>query len=122
MKNQDSSKSYSSNRYWQRFKNNRRALYSMFVLVFIFVISLFAELIANDQPLLVKYKNSYYFPVIKTYTEQTFGGDFPTPTNYHDPFIKENINQNGYMIFPAFSYSFNTIDYQLNKPTPSYIR
>jgi len=105
--------------YWQRFCSNRRALLSLVVFSSLFILTLFAELIANDQPLLIRYKNSYYFPIFQTYNEQTFGGDFPTPTNYHDPYIIENIKQNGYIIFPPFPYSFNTIDYNLNEPTPS---
>lgn len=84
-----------------------------------FVLTLFAELFANSTPLLVKYKDSYYFPLFKTYTEQTFGGDFPTPTDYHDPFINNNIKQDGYIIFPIIPYSFNTVDYELNRPTPA---
>lgn len=83
------------------------------------MLSLLAELIANDHPLLLKYKGEFYFPLMKTYTEQTFGGDFPTPADYRDPYIAENINRHGYMIFPIFPFSFNTIDYDLDTPTPS---
>lgn len=100
-------------------RKNRRAYISLLLFCGIFILSLFAELIANDQPLLVKYKDNFYFPAFKTYTEQTFGGDFPTPANYRDPYIRENIIQNGYMIFPLFPYSFNTIDYEMDTPTPS---
>ena len=82
-------------------------------------LTLLAEFIANDQPLLVKYKDKFYFPVFKTYTEQEFGGDFPTPADYRDSFIADNINRNGYIIFPPLPYSFNTVDYDLETPTPS---
>lgn len=98
---------------------NRRAYISLLLFCGIFIVSLLAEFIANDQPLLVKYQDKFYFPILKTYTEQTFGGDFPTPTDYRDPYISEKINQNGYMIFPLFPYSFNTIDYNLTTPTPA---
>ena len=101
------------------FCKNRRAFWSLIIFSSIFIFTLFAEIIANDQPLLVKYKDRYYFPLFSTYNEQTFGGDFPTPTDYRDPYIQKNINQNGYMIFPLLPYSFNTVDYGLNKPTPS---
>ena len=82
------------------FRKNRRAFWSLMIFGSLFVLTLFAEIIANDQPLLVKYKGEYYFPLFKTYTEQTFGGDFPTPADYRDPYIKNNIEQNGFMVFP----------------------
>ena len=101
------------------FRKNRRAFWSLLIFGSLFVLTLFAEIIANDQPLLVKYKGEYYFPLFKTYAEQTFGGDFPTPADYRDPYIKNNIEQNGFMVFPFLPYSFNTVDYTLEKPTPS---
>ena len=119
MKTQTNNKLQFLQQYWQRFRSNRRAMISLVVFSLLFILTLFAELIANDKPLLIKYKGTYYFPVFQTYNEQTFGGDFPTPTNYHDPYIIENITKNGYVVFPPFPYSFNTIDYNLNKPSPS---
>ncbi len=101
------------------FCRNKRAKWSLAVLGTIFIFSLLAELFANDQPLLVKYKGELYFPLLKTYSEQTFGGDFPTPADYRDPYIAQNINNNGFMVFPLWPYSFNTIDYELDMPTPS---
>ena len=103
----------------QAFCANRRAFWSLIIFVSVFCLTLLAEFIANDQPLLVKYKDKFYFPVFKTYTEQEFGGDFPTPADYRDSFIADNINRNGYMIFPPLPYSFNTVDYDLETPTPS---
>lgn len=100
-------------------RKSRRAYISLLIFCAVFLLSLFAELLANDQPLLVKYKDGFYFPVFKTYSEQAFGGDFPTPADYRDPYIRDNINRNGYMVFPLFPYSFNTIDYELDTPTPS---
>lgn len=101
------------------FRQNRRAWWSFVLFCIIFGISLLAELLANDQPLVVKYQGEYYFPIVKTYNEQTFGGDFPTPADYRDPYIRNNINANGYMLFPPLPYSFNTVDYELDTPTPS---
>ena len=103
----------------QAFCANRRAFWSLIIFVSVFCLTLLAEFIANDQPLLVKYKDKFYFPVFKTYTEQEFGGDFPTPADYRDSFIADNINRNGYIIFPPLPYSFNTVDYDLETPTPS---
>lgn len=85
----------------------------------IYIFTLFAELIANDQPLLVKYKNQYYFPIFKTYQDKTFGGDFPTPADYRDNYTKREIKENGWMIMLIIPFSYNTVDYELNVPTPS---
>lgn len=101
------------------FKNNKRALYSLIIFTLLFLLSLMAELIANDNPLVVKYNDKWYFPAFKTYTEQTFGGDFPTEPDYKDPLIVKNIKEKGDMWFALIPYSFNTVDYQLDGPTPS---
>lgn len=106
-------------RRWHAFSRNRRAWWSLIIFLSIFLFTLIAELIANDQPLLVRYRNAFYFPVFKTYTEQTFGGDFPTPADYRDPYLQEQIKADGFLWFPPFPYSFNTVDYDLNTPTPS---
>lgn len=107
-------------KHWSLFFRNNRAKWSLIIFLSIFIFTLLAELIANDQPLLVKYKDKFYFPIFKTYTEQTFGGDFPTPADYRDSYISDNIKSDGYIIFPLFPYSFNTIDYNLDTPTPSH--
>ena len=91
----------------------------MLIFGFIFILSLFSELIANDKPLLLKYKGHYYFPIVQTLTDKFLGGDFETPADYKDPLIKENIKNNGFMIMPLIKFSYNTVDYELNTPTPS---
>lgn len=101
------------------FLRNKRAKYALIIFGVLFVLSLLAEVIANDRPFVVSYKNNLYFPIVKEYSEQTFGGDFPTAANYKDNLIAQNIKQNGYMVFPLIPYSFNTVDYDLDKPTPS---
>lgn len=101
------------------FFNNGRAKYALILFVIIFVLSLFSELIANDNPLIIKYKNKYYFPIFQQYTDAFFGGDFPTPADYNDKLIKQNIENNGWMIKPIIPYSYNTVDYYLAGPTPS---
>lgn len=101
------------------FLKNARAKYALLILGFIFVLSLFSELIANDKPLLLKYKGQYYFPVVQTLTDKFLGGDFETPADYKDPLIKENINKNGFMIMPLIPFSYNTVDYEITTPTPS---
>ena len=89
------------------------------ILVGVFVLSLFSELIANDKPLILKYNNQYYFPIFQAYNETEFGGDFPTPADYRDELIRRNIEENGWMIMPIIPFSFNTVDYDLNVPTPA---
>lgn len=85
----------------------------------IFVFSLFSELIANDKPLFLKYKGHFYMPVFQTLTDRFLGGDFETPADYKDPLIQKNIEKNGFMIMPVIPFSYNTVDYQLDTPTPS---
>ncbi len=85
----------------------------------IFVLSLFSELIANDKPLIIKYKDKFYFPIFTEYTDAFWGGDFATTADYNDKLIQENIAKNGWMIKPVIPYSFNTVDYYLSHATPS---
>lgn len=101
------------------FKKNKRAYCSFLLLIFIFVLSLFSELTSNDKPLIVKYKNELYFPVFHNYSDEFWGGDFPTAANYSDSLIQNNIKQNGWLIMPPIPYSFNTVDYYLDSATPS---
>lgn len=102
-----------------KFSKNKRALWSLLLLAGILLISLFSELIANDKPLILKYKNEFYFPVFQEYTDLDFGGDFPTSADYKDPLIAQNINVNGWAVYPIIPFSFNTVDYNLQTPTPS---
>lgn len=81
-------------------------------------LSLIAEFIANDKPVLMKYQGEYLFPIFKVYTDARFGGDFPTEANYKDEFIRKNIEAEGYMIMPLIPFSYNTVDYELNEPFP----
>ncbi|MGB0664826.1 MAG: ABC transporter permease [Pontibacterium sp.] len=103
------------------FRQNRRGYWSLWVFLILFGLSLFAELIANDQPLAVKYQGDWYFPVVKSYPETTFGGDFESPTDYHDPYIVEIITTEGEgkLIWPLIPYSYDTINYDLPSPAPS---
>ena len=101
------------------FLKNSRAKYSFLLFVLIFVLSLFSELIANDKPLIIKYKDKFYFPIFTEYTDAFWGGDFPTAADYNDKLIRENITRNGWMIKPIIPYSFNTVDYYLSSATPS---
>jgi microcin C transport system permease protein len=101
------------------FKANRRGFFSLWIFLALFIPTLFAEFVANDKPLLVKYEGSYFLPVVVDYAETTFGGDFPTSADYRDPFIAEKINKNGWMIWTPVRYSYDTINYELPVPAPA---
>lgn len=105
--------------YLHIFKKNKRAYVSLCLLGIIFFISLFSELIANNKPLIVKYNNDYYFPVLHNYSDEFFGGDFPTSADFKDVLIQNNIQKNGWALMPPIPYSFNTVDYYLDGATPS---
>lgn len=111
--------SESTKRCWRRFKANKRGYYSLIIFTVIFFFSLFAEFIANDKPLLVRYDGGWYFPVVKEYPETTFGGSFPTMTDYRDPFIQKRIKEKGFYLMPLIPFSYDTINYTLLTPTPS---
>ncbi len=102
----------------ESFMKNRRAYYSFVLFASVFILSLFAELLANDKPIILKYKNQLYFPLAVSYFETEFGGDFKTETDYKDPYIINNIKANGWMLMPLIPFSFNSVDYDLDSPTP----
>ena len=105
------------------FKKNKRAFYSLIIFTIIFILSLFAEFIANDKPVFIYHKNKAYFPVFQTYSEAAFGGFFESEASYTDPYLKEKIEKDGFMIWPLIKYSYNTIRYDLktSPPTPPTI-
>ena len=107
-------------RAWTRFRRNRLGYWSLVAFCAMAVLSLFAELISNDRPLLVRYEGQYYFPLVQDYPETTFGGDFLTATDYLDPFIRERLAQEGnWAIFPLNRYGPKTLNYFAANPNPS---
>jgi microcin C transport system permease protein len=100
------------------FRQNRRGFWSLWIFLVFFILSLFAEFIANDRPILVSYKGEYLFPVFHDYPEEKFGG-FLAKTDYRDPFISDEIDAHGYMIWPPIHFSYNTIERALPTPAPS---
>ena len=105
---------------WRRFKANRLGYWSLWIFLVLFVISLFAELIANDRPLLVRYQGSFYAPIVKDYPETTFGGDFPTPTDYLDPDIRKTFSKPGnWALYPLIHYRYDTLNYFAKEPNPA---
>ena len=109
-----------SRRAWLRFKRNRLGFWSLVVFVTLVVLSLLAEVISNDKPLVVRYDGQFYFPIVKTYSEKTFGGDFETETDYLDPFIRDRFSKDGnWAIYPPNPYGSKTINYFAKEPNPS---
>ncbi len=107
-------------RRWQNFKANRRGYWALWVFGVLFVLSLFAEFIANDKPLFVSYDGKSFFPVFVNYPETAFGGDFETAADYRDPFLRKLIaDKGGFMLWPPIRYSYNTHNLDLPTPAPS---
>jgi microcin C transport system permease protein len=102
------------------FRKNRRGYWSMWIFVALFLLTLFAEFLANDRPLVVKFDGDLLFPVLTDYAETHFGGEFETAADYRDPFVQELIaEKDGWIIWPLFEFSFDTINYDLPQPAPS---
>ena len=100
------------------FKENRRGYWSLWIFLALFFISLFAELVANDRPIIASYKGEILFPIVKEYDEAKFGG-FLAITDFRDPFIQEEINKNGWMIWPLVHYDYRSVNNALPMPAPS---
>jgi microcin C transport system permease protein len=106
-------------RRFQRFFANRRGTWSLVVFAALFFVSLFAEVIANDRPILVRYDGAFYYPVFISYPETTFGGEFATEADYKDPEVAKLIDAKGWMLWPAIPYSYDTMVKDLGQPAPS---
>lgn len=102
-----------------QFKANKRGFYSFWIFVTLLLVCLFAEFIANDKPILISYDGGLYVPVLKTYPETIFGGDFETETDYRDPYVQGLIDEKGWMVWPPIRFSYDTISYSLPEPAPS---
>lgn len=104
----------------RNFSRNRRGYWSLWIFLVLFVVTLFAEFIANDKPLLVVYEGDFYFPIFVAYPETTFDGDFETETDYRDPFVQDLIaDKGGRVIWPLIPYSYDTINLDLPVPAPA---
>ncbi|UTW08033.1 ABC transporter permease [Pseudomonas benzenivorans] len=107
-------------RRFERFKAHKRGWWSLWIFLVLFVLTLGAELIANDKPLVVQYDDQWYFPVLKRYPETTFGGEFPLQANYKSPYIQGLIEEkDGWMIWPPIPFSYSSINYDLEVPAPA---
>jgi microcin C transport system permease protein len=106
-------------RRWESFKANRRGLWSLRIFLVMFLVTLCAEFIANDKPLILRYDGSLYAPVFFSYPETAFGGDFETEADYRDPYVKKLIEDKGWILWPPIKYSYNTINLDLTVSAPA---
>jgi microcin C transport system permease protein len=108
-----------THRRFENFRRNRRGFWSLWIFLVLFGLSLVAEFIANDRPLLVSYGGRFYFPIFADYPETTFGGELPTDADYRDPFVQQHIAEKGWMVWPPIPFSYHTINYTLPSPAPA---
>lgn len=102
------------------FCRNRRGFWSLWIFLTLFILSLGAELIANNKPILVSFQGNLYTPIFTSYSELEFGGEFDLPADFRDPFVKNLIDEsNGWMIWPIIRYNYQTINFDLPSPAPS---
>lgn len=102
-----------------KFKKNKRGYFSFLALAFIFFFTIFAEFIANDKPLLMRFNGEFYLPILKNISEKNLGGEFETTADFRDPAVKKLIEKNGWMIFPPIPFSYDTINFNITTPAPS---
>ena len=102
----------------RNFKRNKRGFWSFWIFLVLFFVTLFAEFIANDRPILASYKGELLYPAFVDYPESKFGG-FLARTDYRDPFIAEEIAANGWMVWPPIRYSYDTVNLDLPVPAPA---
>ena len=105
-------------RRWRNFCANRRGYWSLWIFLVLFVLSMFSELIANDRPLIASYKGEILFPVLVDYPEEKFGG-FYAVTDYRDPVIQDEINSNGWLLWPPVRYSYRTTNDDIPEAAPA---
>jgi microcin C transport system permease protein len=101
------------------FKRNRRGFWSLWIFLAMFVLSLLAEVIANDRPILVYYDGAFYSPILKTYPETAFGGEFETEADYRDKFVSDKIAEKGWILWPPIPFSYTTVNLNLKVPAPA---
>jgi len=105
---------------WRRFRQHRLGYACLLIFACLFVLSLFAEVLSNDRPIVISYQGTLYFPILRDYPEATFGGDFQTPADYLDPYIRQQFSRPGnWAIYPLNTYSYNTLNYFASQPNPA---
>lgn len=103
-----------------RFRRNRVGFFSLVIFCVLVGLSLAAELVSNDRPLVVSYQGQYYWPMVRDYPETTFGGDFNTPADYLDPFVQHQLAEPGnWALFAPNRYGPKTLNYFARSPNPA---
>ena len=103
-----------------QFKANRRGRWSLWLFIGLCLICLGGELIANDKPLVIRYHDTFYFPILSDYLETDFGGELPFQPDYASSYVHKLIeDQGGWMLFPPIPFSYDTVNYDLTEPAPS---
>lgn len=102
---------------WARFRHNRRGYWSLWIFLVLFALSLCAELVANDKPLLVRYDGSWYFPLVKNYSESDFGGPLATKADYQDPWLKQQLEHRGWILWAPVRFGANSINFATDTPS-----
>jgi microcin C transport system permease protein len=101
-----------------KFRSHRRGFWSAWIFLVLFVLSLFAEFLANDRPIVASYKGELLFPIFVNYPEEKFGG-FLAETDYRDPVVADEIKAHGWMLWPPIRFANNTHNFDLPTPAPS---
>ncbi|WP_337025351.1 microcin C ABC transporter permease [Pantoea anthophila] len=104
---------------WQRFRHNRRGYWSLWIFLVLFVLSLGAELIANEKPLLVHYQQRWMLPLLFNYSETDYGGVLPTTADYQDPWLQQRIARQGWALWAPIRFSDSTLNFATQVPFPS---
>jgi len=102
------------------FRAHRRGYWSLILFTLLFFVCLFAEFVANDRPLVVSYEGHLFFPVVRDYSEDSFGDDLlPLEADFTDPALQQRIAAHGWMLWPPIRFSYGTIVKNLAVPAPS---
>lgn len=104
---------------WAQFKNNKRGYWSLWIFIILFVLSLLGELWINDKPVMISYQQHWYFPIVQDIPENQLGGDFDISTDYRDPYMVEQIEKQGWIIWPLVPFYFDSINFELSEAAPS---
>lgn len=102
-----------------KFRQNRRGYFSFLIFSFLFLVTLLAELVANDKPVLMGFDGKFYFPIVQKIPEKNLGGILETEADFRDPVVQKLIDEKGWAIFPPIKFSYDTINYEISTPAPS---
>ncbi len=105
--------------FYQKFKKNRRGYFSFWIFVAVFLLTFFAEVVANERPLLLRFDGHLYFPVWQNISEKKLGGELETEADFRDPEVQKLIEEKGFAIFAPIKFSYDTINFSIETPAPS---